>query len=135
MCSGITSSCWLRFTKDYAPLDLAFVDIEDDNRMLHLLQLSTSSFPQHNRGSTDIQRLFYPPEKPQLASLLENLFGETGFQVSVTRDESNQIIDFEVLDPNGISCRNRISIFYVTLLYKSDAGISYAPKFVGFGYF
>eukprot|EP00871_Galdieria_phlegrea_P003316 jgi/Galph1/3986/GphlegSOOS_G2679.1 len=49
ICSGITSSCWLRFTKDYAPLDLAYVDIEDDNWMLLLLQLSIYSFPQHNR--------------------------------------------------------------------------------------
>eukprot|EP00871_Galdieria_phlegrea_P003481 jgi/Galph1/4133/GphlegSOOS_G44.1 len=71
-------------------------------------------------------------EEPQLASLLESIFGETGFQVSVTREESYQVVDFEVLDPDGISCRNRISIFYVTPLYESDAGISYAPKFVGF---
>eukprot|EP00871_Galdieria_phlegrea_P003482 jgi/Galph1/4134/GphlegSOOS_G45.1 len=35
--------------KYYAPLDLAYVDIEDDNWMLLLLQLSIYSFPQHNR--------------------------------------------------------------------------------------
>eukprot|EP00871_Galdieria_phlegrea_P001140 jgi/Galph1/2026/GphlegSOOS_G728.1 len=99
---------------------------------LCLFQLASSSFPEHNKGSADIQRLFYPPEKPQLVSLLESIFDDTGFEVSVIRDDSNQIVDFEVLNPFGVSCRNRIRIIYVTSLYESDAGISFAPKFVDF---
>eukprot|EP00871_Galdieria_phlegrea_P000938 jgi/Galph1/1845/GphlegSOOS_G531.1 len=111
----VTRSCWLKFTETHARLDLLIL-----------------IWKAHNRGSAEIQRLFDPPERPQLASLLETIFGETGFQVSVIRDDSNQIVDFEVLDPNGMSCRNRITILYVTPLSESDVGISSAPKFVGF---
>eukprot|EP00871_Galdieria_phlegrea_P000664 jgi/Galph1/1599/GphlegSOOS_G297.1 len=128
----VTRSCWLKFTETHARLDLAYIDMESSNWNIYFMQLSISSFSQHNRGSAEIQHLFDPPERPQLASLLETIFGETGFQVSVIRDDSNQIVDFEVLDPNGMSCRNRITILYVTPLSESDVGISSAPKFVGF---
>eukprot|EP00871_Galdieria_phlegrea_P003390 jgi/Galph1/4051/GphlegSOOS_G2744.1 len=128
----VTRSCWLKFTETHARLDLAYIDMESSNWNIYFMQLSISSFSQHNRGSAEIQRLFDPPERPQLASLLETIFGETGFQVSVIRDDSNQIVDFEVLDPNGMSCRNRITILYVTPLSESDVGISSAPKFIGF---
>eukprot|EP00871_Galdieria_phlegrea_P005303 jgi/Galph1/5774/GphlegSOOS_G4401.1 len=128
----VTRSCWLKFTETHARLDLAYIDMESSNWNVYFMQLSISSFSQHNRGSAEIQRLFDPPERPQLASLLETIFGETGFQVSVIRDDSNQIVDFEVLDPSGMSCRNRITILYVTPLSESDVGISSAPKFVGF---
>eukprot|EP00871_Galdieria_phlegrea_P003317 jgi/Galph1/3987/GphlegSOOS_G2681.1 len=52
-------------------------------------------------------------EEPQLASLLESIFGETGFQVSVTREESYQVVDFEVLDPDGTEYQSSMLHHYM----------------------
>ncbi|KAK4529116.1 hypothetical protein GAYE_SCF78G7068 [Galdieria yellowstonensis] len=131
--SKIEFSCWIRFGTNYPRLDYAYVDMTDDgNWMLYLIQVSVSSFPAHNTGSAQLERLFKKTDGTvQLASLLNSFFAEV-FEVSPVYDAREKIVNFEVTDSQGISFRDRISILYVTPLTREDAKADSAPEFVEF---
>ncbi|KAK4528678.1 hypothetical protein GAYE_SCF63G6623 [Galdieria yellowstonensis] len=131
--SNIEFSCWIKFGANYPRLDYAYVDMTDDgNWMLYLIQVSVSSFPAHNTGSAQLERLFKKTDGTvQLASLLNSFFAEV-FEVSPVYDAREKIVNFEVTDSQGISFRDRISILYVTPLTREDAKADSAPDFVEF---
>jgi len=112
--SKISVSCWIKFRGNYPGSDYAYVDMTDGRWMLYLIQVSVSSFPVHNRDSARFELLF---EKSggtvQLASLLNAFFDES-FEVSPVYNAENKILNFDVTDSRGISCRERISTLYVT---------------------
>ncbi|KAK4525357.1 hypothetical protein GAYE_SCF09G3265 [Galdieria yellowstonensis] len=129
----IEFSCWIRFGTNYPRLDYAYVDVTDDgNWMLYLIQVSVSSFPAHDTDSAQLERLFKKTGGTvQLASLLNSFFAEV-LEVSPVYDAREKIVNFEVTDSQGISCRDRISILYVTPLTREDAKADSAPEFVEF---
>jgi len=100
--------------------------------MLYLIQVSVSPFPVHNRDSAQLELLFEKSdESVPLAALLNSFFDET-FEVSPVYNARKKIVDFEVIDSKDISCRERISILYVTLLTREDVKADSAPEFVEF---
>ncbi|KAK4528323.1 hypothetical protein GAYE_SCF55G6263 [Galdieria yellowstonensis] len=129
----IEFSSWIKFGTNYPRLDYAYIDMTDDgNWMLYLIQVSVSSFPAHNTDSAQLERLFKKTGGTvQLASLLNSFFAEV-FEVSPVYDAGEKIVNFEVTDSRGTSCRDRISILYVTPLTKKDAKVDSAPEFVEF---
>ncbi|KAK4526602.1 hypothetical protein GAYE_SCF25G4518 [Galdieria yellowstonensis] len=112
--SSITTSCWIRFIRNYARLDYAYVDMTDGRWMF--------SFELLFEKSGGIV---------QLASLLNAFFDES-FEVSPVYDARKKIMDFKVTDSRGISCRDRISILYATPLTRSEVKANSAPYFVEF---
>ncbi|KAK4526948.1 hypothetical protein GAYE_SCF29G4867 [Galdieria yellowstonensis] len=131
--SCITTSCWIKFSRNYPRLDYAYVDMIDDGSwMLYLIQVSVSSFPAHNTDSAQLERLFMKTGgSVPLASLLNSFF-DRPFEVSSVYNDRKKIVDFEVADSQGISFRDRISILYVTPLTREDAKADSAPEFVEF---
>jgi len=131
--SSITTSCWIKFSRNYPRLDYAYVDMIDDGSwMLYLIQVSVSSFPAHDVDSAQLERLFMKTGgSVPLASLLNSFFAEV-FEVSPVYDARKKIVNFEVTDSQGISFRDRISILYVTPLTREDAKADSAPEFVEF---
>jgi len=130
--SSISMSCWIQFIRNYPRLDYAYVDMTDGKWMLYLIQVSVLPFSVHNRGSAQLELLFEKSgESVPLASLLSSFFGET-FEVSPVYNARKKIVDFEVIDSEGTSCRERISFLYVTLLTREDVKADSAPKFVEF---
>ncbi|KAK4527774.1 hypothetical protein GAYE_SCF45G5705 [Galdieria yellowstonensis] len=130
--SKVNFSCWIKFGANYPQLDYAYVDMTDGTWMLYLIQVSVSSFPAHNTGSAQLERLFKKTDGTvQLASLLNSFFAEV-FEVSPVYDAREKIVNFEVTDSQGISFRDRISILYVTPLTREDAKADSAPDFVEF---
>ncbi|GJD11659.1 hypothetical protein Gasu2_57860 [Galdieria sulphuraria] len=117
---------------NYSLFDFAYVEWKDRYWTLYLFQASTSSIPEHSRDFARMEHLFGSPESSHLASLLKALFGQSDYQVSTIRDESDTIIDFEVTESNGQCYRDRICILYVTPLTKNEASTSNAPSFIDF---
>jgi hypothetical protein len=130
--SSIRMSCWIKFIKNFPGFDYAYVDMTDGSWRLCLMKVSVSSFPAHNRDSAQLGVLFEKSgESVPLASLLNSLFDET-FEVWPVYNAEKKIVDFEVIDSKGLSCRERISILYVTLLKKGNVRAGSAPNFVEF---
>jgi hypothetical protein len=130
----VTSSCWIQFDLRFPCFDYAFVDISEGCWHIFFLQLSVSKFAAHNQGSTKIENMLKPHDRdpPKLAVLMDTILGESGFEVSVIR-EDDSIVDFSVLDPRNVSCRDRVSIVYVTPLRSREAfRATSAPKYVDF---
>jgi len=107
-------SCWIKFIRNYPRLDYAYVDMSNGRWMLYLIQVSVSPFPVHNRDSAQLKLLFEKSgESVPLAALLNAFFDES-VEVSPVYDARKKIVDFEVIDSKDTSCRERISILYVT---------------------
>ncbi|EME30667.1 hypothetical protein Gasu2_19460 [Galdieria sulphuraria] len=117
---------------NYSLFDFAYVEWKVRYWTLYLFQASISSIPEHSRDFARMEHLFGSPESSHLASLLKALFGQSDYQVSTIRDESDTIIDFEVTDSNGQCYRDRICILYVTPIRKNEASTSNAPSFIDF---
>ncbi|KAK4522764.1 hypothetical protein GAYE_PCTG30G0654 [Galdieria yellowstonensis] len=130
--SSIRMSCWIKFIKNFPGFDYAYVDMTDGSWRLCLMKVSVSSFPAHNRDSAQLGVFFEKSgESVPLASLLNSLFDET-FEVWPVYNAEKKIVDFEVIDSKGLSCRERISILYLTLLKKGNVRAGSAPNFVEF---
>jgi len=113
--SNIEFSCWIKFGANYPRLDYAYVDMTDGRWLLYLIQVSVSSFPVHNRDSTQLELLFEKTGVTVPVASLLNSFFDGPFEVSPVYSARKKIMDLEVTDSRGTSCRDRISILYVTL--------------------
>ncbi|KAK4525806.1 hypothetical protein GAYE_SCF17G3715 [Galdieria yellowstonensis] len=108
--SSIEMSCWIKFIRNYALLDYAYVDMSD----------------------AQLERLFEKSAESVPLAVLLNAFFEESFEVSPVYNAEKSIVDFQVTDSQGTSCRERMSILYVTPLTRSEAQADSAPGHVEF---
>lgn len=71
-------------------------------------------------------------KEPQLTNLLKRILDED-FTIVLDKDTKGHIIDFHLLDSQGVDCREHVSIVYVAPLpYEKAKGASSVPKYVEF---
>jgi len=85
----------------------------------------------HDRDSAQLERLFEKSGESVPLAVLLNAFFEESFEVSPVYNAEKSIVDFQVTDSQGTSCRERMSILYVTLS-RSEAQADNAPGYVEF---
>eukprot|EP00871_Galdieria_phlegrea_P005216 jgi/Galph1/5696/GphlegSOOS_G4348.1 len=112
--------------------NFVYVDIAESGWEIYLFQTSISNFRVHNRGTAALEKIFEPSSDHSLAKLLEIVFGEPGYSVSTVLNEDKNR-DFDVRNPRGKSCKDRIFILYATNLPRGKAfSPKSAPKYIHF---
>eukprot|EP00871_Galdieria_phlegrea_P003480 jgi/Galph1/4132/GphlegSOOS_G46.1 len=75
--SKFTHSCWILLSEQYPRFDYIYVDMDTPKWHVYFIQVSVSSFYQHNRGSAAIENALVssivPEEKQESHALLDTM--------------------------------------------------------------
>eukprot|EP00871_Galdieria_phlegrea_P003169 jgi/Galph1/3853/GphlegSOOS_G2540.1 len=90
--SKFTHSCWILLSEQYPRFDYIYVDMDTPKWHVYFIQVSVSSFYQHNRGSAAIENALVssivPEEKQESHALLDTI--ATTNQVEVEQPSASQ---------------------------------------------